>query len=446
MKKLFRTILTAFIATCALCFAVACTETETKPEGHTHAYEETVVSATCMSAGSKTYTCECGDTYTEELPIVPHNFSVVEEVKATCLEDGYCYYYCEYECGSFQYVAYEGSAKGHTFVKVEAKEPTCAVEGNEEYYACECGKVLNPMQEEIEFAPMIEKLPHTYSELNPAVPSTCVANGTIAHYTCTACNGYFDETKTEVETIEAPLLDHNFIAYEQVEGGHIATCECGFVSETLVHDYTKTNVCDGCGYAKTFEELVFVEVISLQDLSAELSKGNNVKLTKDIVGNINYNTDKEVYIDMNGYNITGAGDSGVICVNKGVVHIIGKGVVTAVETNSYAIAIFVRGGKVIVDGGIYVQEITGTDEQYDMIYCKAGELVINGGTFKCNTPKWTLNCYDSNYANGTAMITVNGGDFYGYDPSVVDTETVKPETFVAEGKTVETNEDWYSVK
>ena len=81
-----------------------------------------------------------------------------------------------------------------------------------------------------------------------------------------------------------------------------------------------------------------------------------------------------------------------------------------------------------------------------MIYCKAGELVINGGTFKCNTPKWTLNCYDSNYANGTAMITVNGGDFYGYDPSVVDTETVKPVSFVAEGKTVEKNEDWYSVK
>lgn len=445
MKKLFKKILTVVISTCSLCFVVACTKMETEQEGHTHAYEETVVTATCMSAGSKTYTCECGDTYTEELPIVPHSFSVVEEVKATCLEDGYCYYYCEFECGSFQYVAYEGSAKGHTFVKVEAKEPTCAVEGNEEHYACECGKVLNSMQEEIEFAPMIEKLPHNYSELLPAVPSTCVEKGTIAHYTCTACNGYFDETKTEVETIEAPLLDHAFVSYEQAEGGHIGTCECGFVSETLEHEYTNTNTCDSCAYEKTFEELVFVEVISLEDLSAELSKGNNVKLTKDIAGNIIYNTDKEVYIDLNGHNITGNGDTGVICVKKGIVHIIGKGIITAVETNSYAIAIFVRGGKIVIEGGIFVQEIIGADEQYDMIYCKDGEIVINGGTFKCSTPKWTLNCYDNSYKNGTANIFVNGGDFYLYNPSNAETEFENC-SFVVVGKNVEQNEEWFSVK
>lgn len=443
MKKTFRTFLMAIIATFSLYFAVACIETDGAE--HKHNYKEVIVNATCMSAGSKTYTCECGDTYAEEISIVPHNFSVVEEVKATCLTDGCCYYYCEFGCGSFQYVAYEGSAKGHTFVKVEAKEPTCAFEGNEEYYVCECGKILNPMQEEIEFAPMIEKLPHNYGEFVPAVLSTCVTNGTIAHYTCTACAGIFDENKIEVETVEAPLLEHNFISYEKVDFGHIATCECGFVSEVLAHDYTVTNVCDFCGYEKSFEELVFVDVISLQDLSAELSKGNNVRLAKDIFGNINYNTDKEVYIDLNGYNITGNGDKGVICVNKGVLHIIGKGVVTAVETDRYAIAIFVRGGKAIVDGGVFVQEITGTDEQYDMIYCKGGELVIYGGTFKCHTPKWTLNCYDSSYVNGSANILVYGGDFYSYNPACVETE-LEVCSFLAEDKVFEQNGDWYTVK
>jgi hypothetical protein len=444
MNKLIKVFLSTIVLAVSYCCLFACSNNT--QESHSHVFTAETEAPTCFSEGVTTYTCPCGDFYVETIPKVSHNFSVAEEVKPTCLTDGYCYYYCEYECGSFQYVAYEGSATGHQFEKIEAKEPTCANMGNDEYYACVCGKVLNSSQEEIAEAPMIEKLPHTYSELNPAVPSTCVENGTVLHYTCLACKAYFDESKAELETIVAPLLEHSFTKYEKVENGHIGTCECGLVSDLLAHEYTTTNVCDFCAYEKAFEELVFVDVISVQDMSAELSKGNNVRLTKDIVGNIYYNTDKEVYIDLNGHNITGKGDAGVICVNKGVVHIIGKGVVTAIETNSYAIAVFVRGGKVVIDGGIYAQEITGTDEQYDMIYCKAGEIVVNGGTFKCDTPKWTLNCYDSSYANGTAVIIVNGGDFYGYDPAVVETETTSPVSFVAEGKTVEKHEDWYSVK
>lgn len=52
----------------------------TKQETHTHSYTETVTTpATCTTEGVKTYTCECGDTYTEAIPVIAHSYM-----------DGYC--------------------------------------------------------------------------------------------------------------------------------------------------------------------------------------------------------------------------------------------------------------------------------------------------------------------------------------------------------------------
>ncbi len=46
------------------------------PEEHTHTYQETVTKAsTCTEKGIITYTCSCGDEYTEELPMSPHRYT-----------------------------------------------------------------------------------------------------------------------------------------------------------------------------------------------------------------------------------------------------------------------------------------------------------------------------------------------------------------------------------
>lgn len=53
--------------------AVAGTE---KAAVHEHSYTETVTTAaTCTEDGVMTYTCECGDTYTEEIPATGHSFT-----------------------------------------------------------------------------------------------------------------------------------------------------------------------------------------------------------------------------------------------------------------------------------------------------------------------------------------------------------------------------------
>ena len=57
---------------------------------HTHSYTSKVTKpATCTEDGVRTYTCECGDSYTETIPATGHNYSDFVVTKpATCTEDG----------------------------------------------------------------------------------------------------------------------------------------------------------------------------------------------------------------------------------------------------------------------------------------------------------------------------------------------------------------------
>lgn len=59
---------------------------EKEPEQHEHQYEETITKKpTCTEGGEKTYTCECGDSYTEPISAKGHSYG----------EDGVCK-----ECGA----------------------------------------------------------------------------------------------------------------------------------------------------------------------------------------------------------------------------------------------------------------------------------------------------------------------------------------------------------
>ncbi|WP_298484745.1 leucine-rich repeat protein [uncultured Ruminococcus sp.] len=57
---------------------------------HTHSYTSKVTKpATCTENGVRTYTCECGDSYTETIPATGHNYGDFVVTKpATCTEDG----------------------------------------------------------------------------------------------------------------------------------------------------------------------------------------------------------------------------------------------------------------------------------------------------------------------------------------------------------------------
>lgn len=51
------------------------TPTEPQKPAHTHSYSATVTAnASCTANGVKTYTCSCGDSYTESIPATGHNW------------------------------------------------------------------------------------------------------------------------------------------------------------------------------------------------------------------------------------------------------------------------------------------------------------------------------------------------------------------------------------
>lgn len=163
---------------------------------------------------------------------------------------------------------------------------------------------------------------------------------------------------------------------------------------------------------------------------------------------------KTLIIDLNGKKVK-ANDTAAATDGNGVFWVKTGGVLTLNDSsedktgtvdgnggNDYKMAIWADGGKVVINGGNYVNENDGTHTQYDLIYAKnGGEIVINGGTFKCDTPRWTLNSH--NTKTGTFVVT--GGRFYQYNPTDFDTDEAVT-TWCAAKYRAEADGDWFVVK
>lgn len=106
------------------------------------------------------------------------------------------------------------------------------------------------------------------------------------------------------------------------------------------------------------------------------------------------------------------------------------GTLMAKENDCYAVDVQ-EGGKLTINGGYYVGNISA-------VYVTEGEIVINDGTFDVKQldarkgKEFMLNCLDANYSNGTAKITVNGGNFVDYNPAQ-NTAEGNDTNFVSEG-------------
>ena len=97
---------------------------ETTPEPteapHEHAYtEEITVEATCTEDGEKTFTCECGDSYTEVIKATGHIFNYVYNEDATYLADGTETATCE-NCDETDTRTAEGTMLTYTYADMSA--------------------------------------------------------------------------------------------------------------------------------------------------------------------------------------------------------------------------------------------------------------------------------------------------------------------------------------
>ena len=188
---------------------------------HIHAYTSAVTKEpTCAEEGIRTYTCECGSSYTEPIAKLPHMPKTVT-VPATCTENGRYYDVCEI-CGERLSEDTIIPATGHHYDDgVVTQEPTCTQAGVKTYTCGDCGHT---------YTEPVAKLPHTPKTVT--VPATCTENGRY-YDVCEICGERLSEDTT------IPATGHH---YDDGVVTQESTC-----TQTGVKTYT----CGDCGHAYT---------------------------------------------------------------------------------------------------------------------------------------------------------------------------------------------------
>lgn len=170
------------------------------------------IPSTCTVCGSKTFKCQdCTDSYSETLPLLKHNYELINTTPSTCAIKGSK----DYEC-SVCHDTYsdELPLEEHDYELVNTTQSTCIEHGSKDY---ECSVCHNTYSEEL---PLID---HNYQSVE--VPATCFTHGASKEQ-CEMC-------KNEKNVQSTPLLTHSF--------GPDGYCEhCG-IYETLF-DIDKLNV------------------------------------------------------------------------------------------------------------------------------------------------------------------------------------------------------------
>ncbi len=196
--------------------------------------------------------------------------------------------------------------------------------------------------------------------------------------------------------------------------------------------------------------------MTLQEAVNVAEEGDVIKLDSDIMLDDQVNVDKEITIDLCGYKISGEDiwntstkAWSLISVKENGNLTIKNGTLEAAQDDCYAIDVR-DGAKCTIESGKYIGNVSA-------VYVHTGELIVNGGEFDIKQlseitgdSRYTLNCYDANFRNETAKITVKGGKFANYNPEGSTGENPAAD-FLADGFKVEASEAdqngdvWYSV-
>lgn len=144
---------------------------------HEHSYKaDLTTNPTCTEEGIMTYTCECGDSYTEPYPTLEHQYESEVTKEASCIEEGEATYTCKL-CGD-SYT--EGLPLADHMEGVSAVEtrPTCTEDGETVTSCSVCGEELH--------RDVIPAKGHTEGEQTVLNAATYFSEGT-AEIRCTDC-------------------------------------------------------------------------------------------------------------------------------------------------------------------------------------------------------------------------------------------------------------------
>ena len=203
-----------------------------------------------------------------------------------------------------------------------------------------------------------------------------------------------------------------------------------------------------------------IDIVNVKDeasLRALFATGGEAKLADDVditvSKSISLGEGKEVTLDLNGHKISNSVDLWkdsepaqvcVVSVDGGTLTIKGEGGVAAKANDCYTFNVK-NGGKLVIEGGEYVGNIS-------VIQVQEGLVEISGGKFSLiqtwpsvgNGYDYTINLIDKAGKDGTANAIVSGGYFYKFDPSDNNSENPK-KNYVADGYKSTLVGDYYVV-
>lgn len=161
---------------------------------------------------------------------------------------------------------------------------------------------------------------------------------------------------------------------------------------------------------------------------------NSAVFTKDSKLNLNGHTVKGGKVYVAGQT-TGADISALVVDNGATLTITGEG---AVEGNTYGV--YAKKGTLNIEGGKYSAETSA-------VQIAEATVNISGGEFSntASDKRYTINCIDANWKNGTAKVNITGGKYTDFNPANNAAEGAGT-NFVADGyQAAETAADVWEV-
>ena len=170
-----------------------------------------------------------------------HSISLVPETPNTCTTDGNIAHYKCNVCGDLFADAGGVNSLTEEEVKIPAgheygdlvpkQEPTCKQTGIRAHYKCSvCNKYFDESKTEkteTELIIPVNPNAHDFGAWIAEVPATCVATGTKGHKDCNRCNRHYDESGNEITDLTIPTNDnHDWNAWvSNGDGTHTRTCK-----------------------------------------------------------------------------------------------------------------------------------------------------------------------------------------------------------------------------
>ncbi len=220
--------------TCENCKDVV-VDSYTEVGDHSWSEWETLDAGTCTVPEIQQRSCNvCGEKETNNIPAPGHDYELVEDVEASCNNEGYTRYSCK-KCGDVKTENYT-EALEHNYGELQiVKEATCTEKGLQQSKCIRCEDLY-----EIE----IEELGHDFGEWEVYVEATCIQAGEFIR-TCSRC----DEEEFDYTDIDSD--NHVNVATETktqpkctTTGVQTLTChDCDIVLEEMTvdalgHDFT----------------------------------------------------------------------------------------------------------------------------------------------------------------------------------------------------------------